>query len=196
MKISSLPLLGRGRTAAPTPRWWPQSGGKSLVGGHDCWCGQAPCRGRQPSRPHLPASLLLGCSILRSASSSSTNAGSVGEAASSIGESCCHRLASPVHIGPVGGGDGLPKSVLNIECHLWWGGRRGEDKEQWEGDRGRSPLLRPGGWVVCARKPEHPKRWDSLEEGTGGSHLPGATSSGSLSMRFLIPTQPTAGEPR
>lgn len=79
------------------------------------------------------------------------NVGSVVEAALSIGESCHNGLASPVHVSPLGGGDGVPKSVLDVERRLWWGGRR-EDKEQQEGDRGGVRCRDPWGWVVCALK--------------------------------------------
>lgn len=66
------PFLWRGNPAvAPTLRQ-PQGNP-----GEDCGC----------CRPHSAASLPAGCSISRSASSSSTSAGSAGEAASFTGES-------------------------------------------------------------------------------------------------------------
>lgn len=67
------------------PMPWPRRGAHVMAVAGVVWC--------LPSSP--PASLLAGCSILGSASGSSMSAGSTGEAASSIGESCWNPIAFP-----------------------------------------------------------------------------------------------------
>lgn len=195
----SLPLAGE-PAAAPTLRR-PQGNP-----GEDCGC----------PWPHLAASPPAGCSISRSASSSSTSAGSTGEAASFTGESLqtasmprflggkgslpgevreggrvpgarrgCARLAG------LGGGGGIPKSILGVEHHSWRGGRGDEERRQ-------------GNGMAHAPKPERPEMDRAGDTGkrpawghqVGRAHPvpPDATGTSSATAPMRLHPLPTAGQ--
>lgn len=148
----------------------PHAGGPRVVGESWVdtqlllvWLGALEAGTALPPSP--PASLLAGCSILRSASSSSMNAGLVEEVALFTGESCCHHPASHRSCRSSG-------KCPQCQTSLVVGRKKGRRQE---GDRGRSPLLRPMGMGG--------QRTESLSNqrgGTEGSHLPGATMTREL----------------